>query len=133
MPVETKGCHRSNNKFWFFLDKFEIVTHASMYEAGYLHLRIPSIRLENQHKSEIVHAKRLARCQGIRQMGVIGRTLTILNHLFAGIPIFNALRFIININATMLNEIIAPTRNIELNAVAFGTVETTPEVFTSVV
>ena len=48
-----------------------------MYEAGYLHLRIPSIRLENQHKSEIVHAKRLARCQGIRQMGVVGRTLTI--------------------------------------------------------
>ncbi|MDW0217062.1 MAG: hypothetical protein QOA56_11315 [Nitrososphaeraceae archaeon] len=30
--------------------------------------------------------------------------------MFAGIPIFNALRFIININATKLSEIIAPTR-----------------------
>ncbi|MDW0273919.1 MAG: hypothetical protein QN756_09335, partial [Nitrososphaeraceae archaeon] len=36
--------------------------------------------------------------------------LTVVNYLFAGVPIFNALRFIININATKLSEIIAPTR-----------------------
>jgi hypothetical protein len=46
--------------------------------------------------------------------------------LFAGIPIFNALLFIININATKLNEIIAPIRNIALNAIAFGTEDVTP-------
>jgi hypothetical protein len=49
-----------------------------------------------------------------------------LNYLFAGIPIFNALRFIININATKLSEIIAPTRNVALNAIAFGTEDVTP-------
>ncbi|MDW0249805.1 MAG: hypothetical protein QN702_09315 [Nitrososphaeraceae archaeon] len=31
--------------------------------------------------------------------------MTVVNYLFAGIPIFNALRFIININATKLSEI----------------------------
>ncbi|MGA8482991.1 MAG: hypothetical protein WB706_01220 [Nitrososphaeraceae archaeon] len=34
----------------------------------------------------------------------------------SGIPIINACSFIINIISTMLNEIIAPTRNITLNA-----------------
>ena len=48
------------------------------------------------------------------------------NYLFEGIPIFNDLRFIININATMLSEAIAPNRNIELNAIAFGTKDVTP-------
>ena len=42
---------------------------------------------------------------------------SLLNYLFAGIPIFSALRFIIIINATKLREIIAPTRNIALNAI----------------
>ena len=50
---------------------------------------------------------------------------SLLNYLFAGIPIFNALRFIINMNAT-IGEIIAPTRNIALNAIAFGTEDVTP-------
>ena len=44
---------------------------------------------------------------------------SMFNYLFAGIPIFSALRFIININATKLSEIIAPTRNIALNAILF--------------
>jgi hypothetical protein len=41
-----------------------------------------------------------------------------LNYLFAGIPIFRAL-LIMNIDATKLSEIMAPTRNIELNAILF--------------
>ena len=52
--------------------------------------------------------------------------MTVVDYLFAGIPIFNALRFIININATKLSEIIAPTRNVALNAIAFGTEDVTP-------
>ena len=44
---------------------------------------------------------------------------SLLNYLFAGIPIFRALRFIIIINATKLREIIAPTRNVALNAILF--------------
>ena len=51
---------------------------------------------------------------------------SLLNYLFAGIPIFNALRFIITMNATKLSEIIAPTRNVALNAMAFGTEDVTP-------
>ena len=51
---------------------------------------------------------------------------SLLNYLFAGIPIFRALRFIIIINATKLREIIAPTRNVALNAIAFGTEDVTP-------
>ena len=47
-------------------------------------------------------------------------------YLLDGIPIFNALRFIININSTKLSEIIAPTRNVALNAIAFGTEDVTP-------
>jgi hypothetical protein len=46
--------------------------------------------------------------------------------LFDGIPILYALRFIINIKATKLSEIIAPTRNVALNAIAFGTEDVTP-------
>ena len=47
-------------------------------------------------------------------------------NLFDGIPILYALRFIINIKATKLSEIIAPTRNVALNAIAFGTEDVTP-------
>ena len=46
--------------------------------------------------------------------------------LWAGIPIEIALRFIISISATRLNEVIDPTKNIALNAVVFGTNEITP-------
>ena len=49
-----------------------------------------------------------------------------VNYLFVGIPIFNALRFIISISATKLTEIKAPTRNVALNAMAFGTEDVTP-------
>jgi len=60
--------------------------------------------------------------------------MTVVNYLFAGIPIFNALLFIIIISATILSEVIAPTRNIALKAIAFGTDEVTPsEVCTSAV
>jgi hypothetical protein len=49
---------------------------------------------------------------------------SLLNYLFAGIPIFNALRFIINMNATKLSEIIAPTRNIASNTILFHAIIT---------
>ena len=45
-----------------------------------------------------------------------------LSYLFAGIPIFTALRFIITINTISNNEEMAPTKKIALNAVSFGTV-----------
>ena len=47
----------------------------------------------------------------------------------AGIPIEIALRLIIIIRARRLNEVIAPTKNIALNAVVLGTDETTPSDF----
>jgi hypothetical protein len=49
-----------------------------------------------------------------------------LSYLFAGIPIFNALRFIITINSIINNEEMAPTKKIALNAISFGTVVVPP-------
>jgi hypothetical protein len=45
-----------------------------------------------------------------------------LSYFFAGIPILNALRFIITINSIINNEEMAPTKKIALNAISFGTV-----------
>ena len=44
-----------------------------------------------------------------------------LYYLFAGIPIDTALRLIITINAIINNEQMAPTKNIVVNAMSFGT------------
>jgi hypothetical protein len=52
--------------------------------------------------------------------------VAVANYLFDGIPILYALRFIINIKATKLSEIIAPNRSIPLNAIVFGTKDVTP-------
>jgi hypothetical protein len=44
-----------------------------------------------------------------------------LYYLFAGIPINNALRLMIHINAIIANEQMAPIKNIVVNAMSFGT------------
>jgi len=44
-----------------------------------------------------------------------------LYYLFAGIPIDNALRLMIHINAIIANEQMAPIKNIVVNAKSFGT------------